>query len=177
MKQDNDVDDVAIINKQLIQSPRIPAQFTLHVYKPFSEYLKLKYGEDEEVINHHRQEELDYVFSIGIKKTKNELDHPILFKEKKPRKDELYRLGKIASDLKLFSGYPKIKSMNITKTINRVMNSKDSRTKTKYHQWVQQYIGKPKEFGLTDVSEFVNRIPDEYLDTTTSTSSSEEEPK
>lgn len=178
MKED-DVDDVVRKNQQLIQSPKIPAEFTLDVYKPFSDYLKLKYGEyEDEEANRNRQKELDYVFSLGVEKAKEKLEfeiYPILFEEKKPRKDVMIKLIKIAKEFQSNPEYPKIKSMNITKAINKIMGSMCDRTKEKYHKCVHQYLTKPGELGIADVSEFVERLSNEYLDTTSTSSFREDE--
>ena len=178
MIQEDDVDDVARHNQQLIQSPIIPAQFTIDVYKPFSDYLKLKYRENEDEINNNKQKELDYVLSIGIEKAKEELKfemYPILFEGKKPREDVMNKLVRIAKEFLTHTDYPILKSMAITNTINKILDSKDKRTKKKYHRCIQTYVGLPKELGNTDVSEFVNRIPKEYLNATSSSTSFQEE--
>jgi len=170
--QDNDVDDVVINNQQLIQSPRIPTQFTLEVYEPFIDYLGLKYVENEEA-NHNKQKELDFVFTLGIEKAKEKLEYeiyPILFEGKKPRKDVMNKLVRIAKVFQSYTAYPILKSMAITNTVNKILDSKDKRTKEKYHKCIQTYVGLPKELGNTDVSEFVNRIPKEFLNATSSTS-------
>ena len=177
MIQDNDVDDVATNNQLLIESPTIPAQFTIDVYKPFSDYLKLKYGENEDEINNNRQKETDYVFSIGIGKAKEKLEfdmYPILFEGKKPREDVMNKLVSIAKEFQSYPEYPIIKSMTITNIIDRILDSKDKRTKKKYRKCIQTYVGLPKELGNTDVSEFVNRITKEFVDTTSSTTSFQE---
>jgi len=176
--QDNDLDDVATNNQLLIESPTIPAQFTIDVYKPFSDYLKLKYGENEDEINNNRQKETDYIFSIGIVKAKEKLEfdmYPILFEGKKPREDVMNKLVSIAKEFQSHTGYPILKSMAITNTVNKILDSKDKRTKKKYQKCIQTYIGSPKELGNTDVSEFVNRITKVFLDTTSSTTSFQEE--
>jgi len=176
--QDNDLDDVATNNQLLIESPTIPAQFTIDVYKPFSDYLKLKYGENEDEINNNRQKETDYIFSLGIVKAKEKLEfdmYPILFKGKKPRGDVMNRLVSIAKEFQSYPEYPIIKSMSITNTIDRILDSKDKRTKKDYHKCIQVYVGLPKELGNTDVSEFVNRITKAFLDTTLSTTSFQEQ--
>ena len=178
MIQEDDVDDVVRHNQQLIQSPIIPAQFTIDVYKPFSDYLKLKYRENEDEINNNKQKELDYVLSIGIEKAKEELKfemYPILFEGKKPREDVMNKLVRIAKEFLTHTDYPILKSMAITNTINKILDSKDKRTKKKYHRCIQTYVGLPKELGNTDVSEFVNRIPKEYLNATSSSTSLQEE--
>jgi len=159
--QEEVVDDVARNNHQLIQSPTIPAQFTLDIYKPFSDYLKLKYRENEDEVNLNRQKEVDYVFSIGIVKAKEKLEfdmYPILFEGKKPREDVMCNLIKISKGFLSHPEYPILKSMAITNTVNKIMGSKDKRTKKKYHKCIQTYVGSPKELGNTNVSEFVNRI-------------------
>ena len=178
MIQEDDVDDVVRHNQQLIQSPIIPAQFTIDVYKPFSDYLKLKYRENEDEINNNKQKELDYVLSIGIEKAKEELKfemYPILFEGKKPREDVMNKLVRIAKEFLSHTDYPILKSMAITNTINKILDSKDKRTKKKYHKCIQTYVGLPKELGNTDVSEFVNRIPKEYLNATSSSTSFQED--
>ena len=178
MIQDNDVDDVATNNQLLIQSPTIPAQFTIDVYKPFSDYLKLKYGENEDEINNNRQKETDYIFSLGIVKAKEKLEfdmYPILFEGKKPREDVMNKLVSIAKEFQSHTSYPILKSMAITNTVNKILDSKDKRTKKKYQKCIQTYVGLPKELGNTDVSEFVNRITKVFLDTTSSTTSFQEE--
>jgi len=175
--QDNDVDDVATSNQLLIQSSLLLAQFTLDVYKPFSDYLKLKYTENEEEINLNRQKELDYVFRIGIEKAKEKLEfemYPILFEGKKPREDVMNKLVRIAKDFQSHPAYPILKSMAITNTVNKILDSKDKRTKKKYHKCIQTYIGSVKELGNTDVSGFIDRIPKEFLNTTSSTTSFQE---
>ena len=43
--------------------------------------------------------------------------------------------------------------------------------KKKYHKCIQTYIGSPKELGNTDVSGFIERIPKEFLNTTSSSTS------
>jgi len=175
--QEDDVDDVARHNQQLIQSPTIPAQFTIEVYEPFTDYLGLKYSTYEES-NNNKQKELDYVFRIGIEKANEKLQfemYPILFEGKKPRKDVMNKLVRIAKEFQSYSVYPILKSMAITNTIDKILDSKDKRTKKKYHKCVQTYVGLPKELGNTDVSEFVNRISKEYLNTTSSSTSLQEE--
>jgi len=174
--QDNDVDDVASNNQQLYQSSMIPARFTIDVYKPFSDYLKLKYGEDrdaEDVIL-NKQKEFDYVFTLGTEQAVKRLNfeiYPILFEGKPPRKDVMDKLIKIAKEFQSTPGYPIIKSMSITNIVDRIMNSKDKRTKKKYHKCIQEYIGLPKELGNTDVTGFIERIPNEFLNTTSSSTS------
>ena len=177
MIQDNDVDDVATNNQLLFQSPTIPAQFTIDVYEPFSDYLGLKYSTYEESEN-NKQKELDYVFRIGIEKAKEKLEfemYPILFEGKKPREDVMNKLVRIAKEFQSNPGYPILKSMAITNTVNKILDSKDKRTKKKYHKCIQTYVGLPKELGNTNVSEFVNRIPKEYLNATSSSTSLQEE--
>ena len=178
---DNDDDDVARNNKQLIKPPKIPAEFTYYVYKPFSDYQTLKYGEyEDEKANRNRQKDLDYVFSLGVEKAKEKLEfeiYPILWDGHKPRKDVLIKLVRIVKEFQSYPEYPKIKSMNVTKTINKIIDSMCDRTKEKYHNCVHQYLTKPGEFGIADVSEFVERLSNEYLDTTSSTSSFREDEK
>ena len=175
--KENEVDDVATHNQQLVESPKVPAQFTIDVYKSFSDYLELKYGEYE-IINHNRQKELDYVLSIGTENAKEKLKferYPILFEGKKPRIDVLENLGKIACAFSADPKYPEIKSMTVTTTINKIMVLKVKRTREKYLKCVKQYLGRVKEFGIVDVSDFVNRIPKQYLETSSTSSFGEKD--
>ncbi len=171
MKLDDD-DDAN--NQQLYEFPTVPAQFSLDIYEPFNAYLQSKYVDQEE-ISHNRQEELDYVFSLGIEKAKKEFEfekYPILFEGKKPRGDEMNKLVRIAKEFKSYPGYPIIKSMSIANIVNRIIDSSDkyNRTGKKYQKCIQTYIGDSKELGNCDVSGFVQRIPDEFLKTSSSTS-------
>ena len=176
MIQKDDVDDVVNNNQQLIQSPTVPAQFTVEAYDPFTDYLGLKYSTYEESEN-NKQKELDYVFRIGIEKAKEKLEfemYPILFEGKKPREDVMNKLVRIAKEFQSHRDYPILKSMAITNTVNKILDSKDKRTKKKYHKCIQTYIGSVKELGNTNVSGFIDRIPKEYLNTTSSSTSLQE---
>ena len=172
MNIDDDVD--VANNQQLYEFPTIPAQFSLDIYKQFTEYLVSKYEDDIEKTNHNRQKELDYVYSLGTEKAKKESEferYPILFEGKPPRADVMKKLVTIAKEFQSYPDYPIIKSMTITNIIDRVMDSKDKRTKRKYHKCIEKYVGEPKELGKTDVSGFIERIPNEFLKTSSSTSS------
>jgi len=133
---DDDVDDVVYNNQQLYEFPTVPAQFSLDIYQPFTEYLLSKF-EDEEEINHNRQKELDYVFSLGIEKAKKEFEfemYPILFEGKKPRADVMDKLVRIAKEFQSTPGYPLIKSLTITGIINRLSGSNES-IRFHKHKW------------------------------------------
>jgi len=170
---DNDVDDVVNNNQQLCEFPTIPTQVSLDTHQRFSEYLQSKYGDEKDIfLNKHK--ELDYVFTLGIEKAKEKLQfeiYPLLFEGKPPRADVMKKLVTIAKEFQSYPDYPIIKSMTITNIIDRVMDSKDKRTKRKYHKCIEKYVGEPKELGKTDVSGFIERIPNEFLNTTSSTSS------
>jgi len=116
--------------------------------------------------------ENDHIFSLGINQAEKELECTILFEEKNPRKDRMINLGKIADEFLKSPIYPDIRAVTLQQTINKVIGFRDNRTKEKYLKCIQQYIGKPRELGLTNVSAFVERIPNEYLNATTSSSSS-----
>jgi len=169
---DNDDVDVAN-NQQLYEFPTVPAQFSLDVYEPFNAYLQSKYVDQEE-INHNRRKELDYVFSLGIEKAKKEFEfemYPLLFEDKKPRQDVMDKLVSIAKEFKSHPEYPIIKSMRITNIIKKITEGNDKRTRQKYQKCIEKYIGDAKQLGNCDVSGFVQRIPDEFLKTSSSTSS------
>jgi len=171
MIQENDDDVIVNQNQQLLQQKtKTTVEVSYPIYQKICDYISKKYPNTEE-LGDEKAKEIDNIFSVGIDKLEKELECILLFEEKNPRKDVLINLGKIANEFLSNPDYPKINAMSNTKTINKIMGSKDHRTKEKYHRCVHQYLGIPKEQGLTNVSGFVNRIPKQILDTTSSTSS------
>lgn len=163
-------DDVVVANQTSIQTMTI--EIGVKTVCKFRKYLLTKYHDDEESITKNRLNEFEDVLSLGIERAKKELEYPILFEEKNPRKDVMVNLGKIANELLKSPEYPKIRAVTLQPIINKIMGFRDKRTKEKYLKCIQQYIEEPKEFGLTDVSGFIDRLPNEFLNTTSSTSSS-----
>jgi len=170
--KEND-DDVVVMQKQQLLQHKTSVEVSYPIYQRINNYISKKYPHSENTENwgELKAKEIDYIFSLGVERAEQELECSILFEEKKPRRDVLVNLGKIACVFKVNPEYPKIKSMTITKTINTILGLKDKRTREKYLKCVKQYLGRVQEFGIVDVSDFVNRIPRQYLDTTTSTSS------
>lgn len=171
MNSKDDVDVVVTQNQHPLQQMKKTTVEVSHpIYQRINSYISKKYPTSK-YLGDTIAKEIDYIFSLGVEKAEKELECLLLFEEKKPRMDVLENLGKIANELQSNPDYPKIKSMTITKTINKILGSKVNRTKTKYHNCIHQYITKPGELGIVDVSNFVNRIPNRFLNTTTSTSS------
>ena len=169
--QQNDDDVVVNQNQHLLQEKiKLSIDVSYPIYQKIDSYLFKKYPNTDLDFKDILKEN-DYIFSLGIEQAEKELECTILFEEKKPRKDVLVNLGKIASELLKLPEYPKIHAVTLQPIINKIMGFRDKRTKEKYLKCIQQYIEEPKEFGLTDVSGFVDRIPNEFLNTTSSTSS------
>ncbi len=166
-------DDVVVVNQNqhlLQEKIKLSIDVSYPIYQKIDSYLFKKYPNTDLDFKDILKEN-DYIFSLGIEKAEKELECSILFEEKKPRKDVLQNLGKLAQEFLLLPDYPNIKAMAVTKTINKVIGFRDKRTKEKYEKCVHQYIGKPGDFAIIDVSGFVERIPNEFLNTTSSTSS------
>ncbi len=179
MKED---DDVVAVNKQILQ-PTVRVEISLETMRIFRQYLESKYHDEEDVVA-KKLEELDNIFRLGIEHLRRpEFENkPLLFDEKKTRKDVLINLALIASEfLKLYS-YPEIQSNEISIATNKILGDKDERTIRKYKKNVLQLCNisetyaekasksKISALGIINVSGFVNRIPKELLNTTSSTS-------
>lgn len=167
--KEND-DEVVVMREQQLLQQKTNIDVSYLIYQKINNYLSKKYP-NTHLDFKDKLKETDYIFSLGVERAEQELECSILFEEKKPRRDVLVNLGKIACVFKENPEYPNIKSMTITKTINTILGLKDKRTREKYLKCVKQYLGRVQEFGIVDISDFVNRIPRQNLDTTTSTSS------
>jgi len=167
----NDVDDVAKRNQQLLQQKTKTSIDVSHpIYQKINRYLSKKYPNTNLEFK-DRRKETDYIFSLGVERAEKELECSILFEEKKPRRDVLENLGKMAHEFLIHHQYPEIQPMVVTKVINKVMGSRCDRTKEKYKKCITQYTKNSGELGNLDISLFVERIPKQYLPTTSSTSS------
>ena len=166
IQEDDEV--VANQSQQLLEKTSVEVSYP--IYQKIENYISKKHP-DSKFLGEQKAKEIDHIFSLGIDQAEKELECTILFEEKNPRKDVLVNLGKIANEFLKTSTYPKIRAVTLRPTINKIMGFRDKRTKEKYQKCIQQYIEEPKEFGLTDVSGFIERIPNEYLNTTSSTSS------
>jgi len=169
--RDND-DDVAVKqNQHMLQlKTKTSIDVSHHIYQKIHSYLFKKYP-NTNLDFKDKLKETDYIFSLGVERAEKELECSILFEEKKPRRDVLDNLGKMAHEFSIHNQYPYIQPMIVTKTINKVMGSRDYRTKEKYKNCITQYTKYSGELGHLDISLFVERIPKQYLPTTSSTSS------
>ena len=166
-KDDDDV--VASQSRQILQKTSVMVSYP--IYQKINRLVSKLYP-NSKYLGERKAKAIDHIFSLGVDQAEKELENPILFDERKPRADVMVNLGKIASELLKLSEYPTIRAVTLMPTINKVMPFADKRTKAKYLKCIQQYIDKPGEFNLTDVSGFIVRMPKEFLNTTTSTSSS-----
>lgn len=158
-------------NQHLLQEKiKLSIDVSYPIYQKIDSYLFKKYPNTDLDFKDNLKEN-DYIFSLGIEKAEKELECSILFEEKKPRRDVLENLGKMAHEFLIYHQYPVIHPMVVTKVINKVMGSRDNRTKEKYKKCITQYTKYSGEFGNLDISLFVERIPNEFLNTTSSTSS------
>ncbi len=168
--KEND-DDVVVNQKQQLLEKKTSIEVSYLLYQKIDDYLFKKYP-DTNLYYKDKLKETDYIFSLGIEKAEKELECPILFEEKKPRRDVLENLGKMAHEFLTHPQYPIIQPMIVTKTINKVMGSRDDRTKEKYKKCITQYTKYSGEIGNLDISLFVERIPKQYRDNSSLTTSS-----
>lgn len=166
-----DVDDDVVNNNQQLIPPKrkTTVEVSYPIYQKINSYVSKKYP-NSIYLGEQKAKEIDHIFYLGIEQAEKELECPILFEEKKPRRDVLERLGKIAHEFMSHPQYPEIPPMVVTKVINSVIGSKDNRTKEKYKKCITQYTKNSGELGYLNISFFVERIPIKYLPATSSTS-------
>ena len=163
-------DDDVVVAMQSQQVLKTSVDVSYSTYQRFTDLLSRKYP-NSELWAEDKLNEANHIFSLGIEQAEKELECPILYEERKPRKDVMINLGKIANEFLKSSAYPEMRAVTLRQTINKVLGLGDDRTKKKYERCIHQYIGRPGELGLTDVSGFVERLPKQFVDTTSSTSS------
>jgi len=187
-------DDDVVANKNqvlLIQTPLTNVKMPIDLFKQFSDYLKLKYEKNEEIIIKNEQDEFNKVFSLGLIQSRKYLssETTLLHKDRKPRKDVLIKLGLIATEFLRSSDYPKYPASELWTVLNKALGDCDYRVKTDYKKTVLLYCNineniidrctNYKALGELDVSGFVKLIPKKYIsdfspiNTTSSTSLSE----
>lgn len=181
----NNVDDVVVITNESSSVTHVPMTYSklpITTYEQFGRYLKLKYLNNESAINLNEEKEFDYIFNLGLIQAKNNLhnhDSQLLHKGKKPRRDEWERLGSIASELLKIYSYPMIPSGSLTVVLNKALGNRDPRTIRDYKRTVLLYCNldefqiKHRDYNLgqLDVSFFVHLIPKQYINTSTTASS------
>ena len=181
-KTEKDDDDV-VVTQQLISSPIITYQkISLKLRKEFTNYLKLKFCNNEKDIDVNEQKEFEYIVNLGLIQAKNLLftkESSLLHKGKKPRKDVWRNLGRIASEFLNCSSCPIIPSQYLSQILNKSLGDKDPRVIKDYRKTVLLYCNKDEltidrcndsRLGELDVTFFVSQVPKQYL-TTSSTSS------
>lgn len=178
LKNDDDV-----VAQQLISSPIITHQkISLKLRKEFTNYLKLKFCNNEKAIDIYEQKEFEYLFNLGLIQAKKLLftkESSLLHKGKKPRKDVWRNLGRIASEFLNCSSCPVIPSQYLSQILNKSLGDKDPRVIKDYRKTVLQYCNKDEliidrcsdsRLGELDVTFFISQVPKQYL-TISSTSS------
>ena len=176
-------DDDVVVTQQLISSPIITHQkISLKLRKELTNYLKLKYCNNEKAIDVNEQKEFEYIVNLGLIQAKKLLftkESSLLHKGKKPRKDVWRNLGRIASEFLNCSSQPIIPSQYLSQILNKSLGDKDFRVIKDYRKTVLLYCNKDEltidrsndsRLGELDVTFFVSQVPKQYL-TTSSTSS------
>ena len=176
-------DDDVVVTQQLISSPIITHQkISLKLRKELTNYLKLKYCNNEKAIDIYEQKEFEYIVNLGLIQAKKHLftkESSLLHKGKKPRKDVWRNLGRIASEFLNCNSCPVIPSQYLSQILNKSLGDKDPRVIKDYRKTVLLYCNKDElaidrsndsRLGELDVTFFISQVPKQYL-TTSSTSS------
>lgn len=186
MNLDKNDDDVAA--QQLISPTILTHQkMSLNLRKQFTDYLKLKYCNNEKAIDVNEQKEFEVIVKYGLIQAQNILfskTSTLLHKGIPPRKDVWEKLGRIATEFLNYGSYPIIPSQDLTKIINKSLGVRCLRVIKDYRKTVLLYCGKSESvidrcadsrFGELDVSFFVIQIPAQYRITSSTSSFREDE--
>jgi hypothetical protein len=95
--------------------------------------LSVSYREDPEIIKKIIEEHLE----------RKELQHhatSLSFDEKKPRKDQLFKILKIAEEAETYPDAERLKRWHVEKIIKTALNKPDERTVKKYLNCIQNYV-------------------------------------
>jgi len=159
-------DDVVVVPKiKQIQKLKTDIPVNHDIYQSFNEYLKIKYANNPEKIEKNKELEIDLIFKNGLYQAQELLDigTTLLFKDRSPREDVLKKLGNIAYEFTMLSGYPNIAPRTLQKLINKILRKNDFRTIRDYKKCIISYSNKMNRFGILDVSMFVDLIPKQYV--------------
>lgn len=144
------------------------------LYKEFGDFMNLKYNKNDEAILKNEESEAEKIFHLGLISAKKGLDSDsiLLHKDKKPRKDVMIKLGKIANEFLFMTDYPVIPGIALKKIINKALGNVDPRVYDDYKKTVLDYSKKDSKFGRLDISFFVQLIPKQFIEHYTTSSSS-----
>lgn len=150
-------------NKSELTELQTECMVSYGVYFKFDKYLELKYSNNPELKYQNRQSEIDQVFMVGITQCMNDLQTTtsstsLLFDGKKPRKDTLHKLARIATILQNLDEYPNFRRSQLIKVIKGIIKG-DIRTEKKYLKCIEDYSIPNTQSGKFNVRSFYKLMP------------------
>ncbi len=131
-------------------------------YQQFKEFLKEKYA-GESFTAQQVEDSFENIFMMGLRQAQKfhslKQSCDLLWDDKVPRADMIKKLGNVLWELESISSYPVVPPLKIRAAINKVLSSRDKRTKDRYLNWIIQYSDHKPQFNKVDLSELVNRFP------------------
>jgi len=151
-EKNDDVDDIINDEQKLIENdngpPRTVVSINAAVYQKFNEYLDFRSDFNPEFKEKLRDAMLDLAVFVGVKdliqdfKSTTTSSSSILVDGKRPRKDVLLNLARIADELFIEKEFPYLKNSQIKECINIVLFRADERTFNKYYDTIINYSTK-----------------------------------
>ena len=138
------------------------------IYLQFEEFLKTKYPQEYSTFtSEEKLDKFETVFVMGLNQAKKFLKQnnscDLLFQDKPPRADMIQKLGNVLWELENIESFPIVPPLKIRTAINKVLSSRDKRTRERYLQWILQYSHHQREFNKVDLTQLVNHFPKEKI--------------
>lgn len=131
-------------------------------YHQFREFLKEKYP-GESFTSQQLEDNFENIFMMGLRQAQKfhslKQSCDLLWEDKVPRADMIKKLGNILWELESISSYPVVPPLKIRAAIQKVLSSRDKRTKDRYLNWIIQYSDHKPQFNVVNLTQLVNRFP------------------
>lgn len=133
-------------------------------YEQFENFLKTKYpSEYSSFTVTEKLDKFENIFMMGLRQAQKFHDLKqscdLLWQDKPPRADMIQKLGNILWELESMQSFPLVPPLKIRGAINKVLSSRDGRTRKRYLEWIMQYSHHKPQFNVVDLKELVNRFP------------------
>lgn len=137
-------------------------------FEQFENFLKEKYPQDFSLFSiEQKLDKFENIFMMGLRQAQKfhnlKQSCDLLWDDKPPRADMIKKLGNILWELESIPSYPTVPPLKIRAAINKVLSSRDKRTKNRYLEWIIQYSNHKRQFNSVDLTELVNRFPKEKI--------------
>jgi len=162
MEANNDVVDV-VEKDSNSKDLMTECMISYPIFSIFREYLDLKFYGNNNLDNDKIREELDHVILVGVNQCRKNIQTTtsstsLLFKGKKPRKDVLVKLAKIAAVYFDDPVFPHFRPLQIRNVVVQVLDRPDKRTRDDYLQCIKDYSIPDRQRGTFDVSSFCREL-------------------